>query len=73
MTLRRQVSLVLLLFPSDFIIAQKKLKFKTFFVQFKFSNVALIRSVQLVLFVCKNLTDSESGSITGGQNTAKGR
>jgi len=72
MTLRRQVSLVLLLFPSDIIIAQKKLKFKTFFVQFKFSNLALIRLVQLVLFVRKNFTNGETGSITGWQNTAKG-
>jgi hypothetical protein len=38
MTLRRQVSLVLLLFPSEIIIAQKKLKFKTYFVEFEFSN-----------------------------------
>ena len=44
MTLRRQVSLGLLLFPSDIIIAQKKLKFNTFFIQFGFSNLALIRT-----------------------------
>ena len=44
MTLRRQVSLGLLLFPSGFIIAQKKLKFKTFFIQIEFSNALLIRA-----------------------------
>jgi len=49
MTLRRQVSLVLLLFPSDFIIAQKKSNFKPIFIQFESSNLALIRVVQLPL------------------------
>jgi hypothetical protein len=44
MTLRRQVSLVLLLFPSDFIIAQKKSNFKLIFIQFESSNLILIRA-----------------------------
>jgi hypothetical protein len=73
MTLRRQVSLVLLLFPSDFIIAQKKSNFKPIFIQFEFSNLALIRAARLILLVRKNFTNGETGGITGGQNTTNGR
>ena len=42
MTLRRQVSLGLLFFRVNFIIAQEKLKFKTFFVRIEYSNDSLI-------------------------------
>jgi len=43
MTLRRQVSLGLLLFPSEFHYRAKKIKIQDIFIQIEFSNISLIQ------------------------------
>ena len=74
MTLRRQVSLGLLLFPSEFHYRAKKIKFQDIFVRIEYSNISLIREDKWIsLLVGKNFTNCESGGITRRQNASQCR